>query len=147
MDRRVNYGAQRAALLGISTALSREGRCIMIKLILGTGLAVLLIAQPAAAQVVEKGDVSFGYQFLNLAAGGDSESRPAGWFVDVAGNLNRSIAIVGQFGGNYKSVSESVTLGGVTANANADGRLHQFMGGVRASAHPSPTVVPFAQIL
>jgi hypothetical protein len=105
------------------------------------------LAQPAIAQGTQKGDVSFGYQFLNLAASDDSQSMPAGWFVDVAGNLNRSVAAVAQFGGNYKSLSQSVAVGGVTATANADVRVHQFMGGVRMSAHPSPTVVPFVQIL
>jgi len=118
-----------------------------IRLVLGAALAGLLVVQPVAAQGTEKGDVSFGYQFLNLSASDESQSMPAGWFVDVAGNLNRSVAAVAQFGGNYKSLSESVAVGGVTASANADVRLHQFMGGVRVSAHPSPTVSPFVHIL
>jgi outer membrane protein with beta-barrel domain len=122
-------------------------RIKLIPLVLSTGLAGLLLAQPAAAQGASKGDVAVGYQFMNLSASGDSQSMPAGWFVDVSGNLNRSVAAVAQFGGNYKSLSESVVAGGVTANANADVRVHQFMGGVRVSAHPSPTVAPFVHIL
>jgi hypothetical protein len=119
----------------------------LIPLVLGAAVAGLLLAQPAAAQDRDKGDVSFGYQFLSLSANDETESMPAGWFVDVAGNLNRSVAVVAQFGGNYKSLSESIAVGGVTASANADIRLHQFMGGVRVSAHPSTTVVPFVHVL
>jgi outer membrane protein with beta-barrel domain len=122
-------------------------RVKLIPLVLGAAVAALLLVQPAAAQGTDKGDVSFGYQFLSLSASGDTESMPAGWFVDVAGNLNRSVAVVAQVGGNYKSLSESVAAGGVTASANADVRVHQFMGGVRASAHPSTSVVPFVHIL
>lgn len=114
------------------------------------GAVSLGLAQPVAAQSTEKGDVAFGYQFINLSSSGsnlDSQSLPAGWFADVAGNLSRSIAVVAQVGGNYKSMSESATLGGVTASAKADVRIYQFMGGIRFSGRANPTVVPFGHFL
>jgi hypothetical protein len=107
----------------------------------------LVAAQPAAAQNPDRGDMTFGYQFLNMSAGGDFQSLPAGWYVDVAGNLTRDIAVVAQVGGSYKSISQSVAIGAVTGNVSADVKFYQFMGGVRFSAHPSPSVVPFAHIL
>ena len=114
---------------------------------LGVGLVTLALAQPVAAQTTDKGDVTFGYQFLNLSASGESQALPAGWYADLAGNLTRDVAVVAQVGGSYKSLSESVAIGGATASVNADIKFYQFMGGVRFSAHPSPSVVPFAHIL
>ena len=114
------------------------------------GAVTLGLAQPAAAQSAEKGDVAFGYQFLNVSSSGsnmDSQSLPTGWFADLAGNLSRSVAVVAQVGGNYKSISESVTFGGASASANADIRIYQFMGGIRFSGRANPTVVPFGHVL
>jgi len=110
-------------------------------------IAALALAQPAAAQGPEKGDVSFGYQFLNLSADSDSESLPAGWFVDLAGNLTKSLAVVAQVGGNYKSYEQSASFGGASASANASLKLYEFMGGVRMSSRANRTVVPFAHVL
>jgi hypothetical protein len=89
----------------------------LIRLALGAGLVTLAVAQPVAAQSSEKGDMTFGYQFLNMSAGGESQSLPAGWYVDLAGNLTRDVAVVAQVGGSYKSMSESVAIGGVTIAA------------------------------
>lgn len=81
-------------------------------------LGMFALAQPAAAQG-EKGDVSFGYQFVNLSGDSDSQSLPTGWFVDLAGNLSQSLAVVAQIGGNYKSFEQSASFGGASASANA----------------------------
>jgi hypothetical protein len=72
---------------------------------------------------------------------------PTGWYIDLAGNLNRHFGVVFQAGGNYKSVSESATIAGVNASATADLRVHEFMGGVRYNSRANPTVVPFGQFL
>jgi len=122
-------------------------RIKLIPLAVGVGLVTLGLAQPAAAQGNDKGDMTFGYQFLNLSSAGESQSFPAGWYADLAGNLTRDVAIVAQVGGSYKSLSESVAIGGASATANADIKLYQFMGGMRFSAHANPSVVPFAHVL
>jgi len=129
--------------------VSHQGKGTMKNRLISVAVAALLattLAQPAAAQT-EKGDVAFGYQFINLSADGDSQSLPAGWFVDMAGNLNRVLAVVAHVGGNYKSVTESATFGGASASATADIKLYQFMGGVRMSSRTNPTVVPFGHFL
>ena len=121
-------------------------------------VAALGAALPAAAQT-PRIEVSGGYQFLNVSADLESfdtgdlpirsvdQSLPAGWYVDIAGNLNRHLGVVFAAGGNYKSIAESVTFGGLAASASVDFKVHEFMGGVRYSSRANPTVVPFGQFL
>jgi hypothetical protein len=121
-------------------------------------VAALGVALPVAAQT-PRIEVSGGYQFLNVSADLESidtgdlpvrdvdQSLPTGWYIDLAGNLNRHFGVVFQAGGNYKSVSESATFAGVNASATADLRVHEFMGGVRYNSRANPTVVPFGQFL
>src|SRR5262245_4582922 len=121
-------------------------------------VAALSVALPVMAQT-PKIEVSGGYQFLNVSADLESidtgdlpvrdvdQSLPTGWYIDLAANLSRSFGVVFEAGGNYKSVSESATFGGVAASATADLRVHEFMGGVRYNSRANPTVVPFGQFL
>jgi opacity protein-like surface antigen len=121
-------------------------------------VAALGAALPAAAQT-PRVEVSGGYQFLNVSADLDSidtgdvpvrdvdQSLPTGWYVDLAGNLNRHLGIVFAAGGNYKSITESASFGGIAASASVDLSVHEFMGGVRYSSRANPTVVPFGQFL
>src|SRR6185436_19531049 len=93
--------------------------------------AALSAALPAVAQT-PRIEVSGGYQFLNVSADLESidtgdvpvrnvdQSLPTGWYVDLAGNLNRHFGVVFEAGGNYKSISESATFAGVAASATAD---------------------------
>jgi len=85
-------------------------RAAMIRILLLT-VAALGTALPAAAQW-PRIEVSGGYQFLNISADlegidtGDipvrnvDQSLPAGWYVDLAGNLNRHFGVVFAMGGN-----------------------------------------------
>ena len=105
-------------------------RAAMIRSLLLT-VAALGAALPAAAQT-PRIEVSGGYQFLNVSAGLESidtgdvpvrnvdQSLPAGWYVDLAGNLNRHLGVVVAAGGNYKSMNESASFAGVTASASVD---------------------------
>src|SRR5215510_5255099 len=110
-------------------------------------LAAVATAVPVAAQSTPKVELSGGYQFLNFSLDGENQSMPAGWYFDVAGNLTPMLGVVFQVGGNYKTIDESVALGGVTARATADLRVHEFLGGVRLNLRSSPAIVPFAQVL
>jgi hypothetical protein len=94
-------------------------------------LAAIAMAVPASAQTVPKVELSGGYQFLNFSLSGANEAMPAGWYFDVAGNLTSMLGVVFQVGGNYKSFEESATIGGITATAAADLKVHDFLGGVR----------------
>src|SRR5215510_12869938 len=106
-----------------------------------------IAAGSASAQTVPNVEVSGGYQFLNLAIEGQNESLPAGWYADVAGNLTPLLGIVFQVGGNYRTLDESVALGGVAATVTADVSVHEFLGGVRLNLRSNPAIVPFAQVL
>lgn len=110
--------------------------------------AAMSAAIPALAQSAPKAEISAGYQFLSFTVDDESESMGKGWYFDVAGNLNPMLGIVFQVGGNYKSFDESVTIGGITATASADLKVHEFLGGVRLNARPADsTIVPFGQLL
>jgi len=113
-------------------------------------LAALGMSLPALAQPVPKVEVSGGYQFLNFVVGGEHESMPKGWYFDAARNLNPTIGLVFQIGGNYKTFEQSASAGGVTFRASADLKVHEFLGGVRLNARPRqqrPALVPFGQVL
>jgi hypothetical protein len=114
---------------------------------LGTCLLVLTWALPAVAQTTPKTELSGGYQFLSFSIEGESESLPKGWYFDVAGNVSPMLGLVFQVGGNYKSIEESVTVGGFTFSADADVKIHEFLGGVRLNARSNPALVPFGQLL
>jgi opacity protein-like surface antigen len=110
-------------------------------------LAALAAAVPVSAQTTPKVELSGGYQFLNFSIGGESESMPLGWYFDVAGNVTPMLGLVFQVGGNYKTIDRSAALGGVTATATADVKVHEFLGGVRANFRSNSEVVPFGQVL
>ena len=93
-------------------------------------------ASTASAQT-EKGNVAVSYSILH-----DSELEetfPTGWLFAVTGNLNDIFAIVGEIGGNYKSID---VLG-----TDVNVRVHSFLGGIKFQNAASPKVVPFAQLL
>jgi len=110
-------------------------------------LLLTTAALPAAAQDVPRAEVSGGYQFLNVSVEGEGESLGKGWYADVVGNLNRTVGIVFEVGGSYKSISASETFLDVTGTATVDLRVHEFMGGVRFNARPNAQLVPFGQVL
>lgn len=115
--------------------------------VLGLCLVVLSVAIPVSAQTAPRTEISGGYQFLTFNIDDENESMPKGWYFDVAGNLNPMLGIVFQVGGNYKSFEESVSLGGGTFAAEADLKVHEFLGGIRLSARDNPRLVPYGQFL
>jgi hypothetical protein len=97
-----------------------------------------LFVPPASAQEAPV-ELSGGYQLISLEPGHDTQTLRTGWYVDVAGNLTRVFAIVGQVGGNYRSRD---VLGNEVRFT-----VHEFMGGVRARSTAHSRLVPFAQAL
>jgi hypothetical protein len=81
--------------------------------------------------------ISAPYTLLNVpnAFGTQRETLPLGWYADVAGNLNRAIAVVGEISGNYKSFEETETQFGVNVRTDVDLNIHTFLGGVRFNDH------------
>ena len=84
---------------------------------------VLAAFSSASAQtpVVE---ISGGYQALHAL----DEMLPAGWYVEIARNVNRWFGIVGEVSGAYKTTSERTSNDQI---ADVASTLHTFMGGVR----------------
>jgi len=110
-------------------------------------VAVVATAAPVFAQTTPKVELSGGYQFLNFSLDGENESMPVGWYFDVAGNLTPMLGVVFQVGGNYKTFDESVSIGGITATASADLKVHEFLGGMRVNLRSGSAIVPFGQVL
>lgn len=105
---------------------------LTIALVLGRLVA------PACAQEAPV-ELSGGYQLISLEPGHDTQTLRTGWYIDLAGNLTRVFAIVGQVGGNYRSRD---LLGNQLRFS-----MHEFMGGVRASSRANTRVVPFGHAL
>lgn len=105
-----------------------------------TFLTLGIAAAPAAAQT-PRAEISGGYQFVGAKSASDDnyEKFKKGWYADVAGNAGRVLGIVGNIGGNYKTLTEG--------NQSVDFSVHQFLVGPRVSGRAIPMVVPFGQVL
>lgn len=103
-------------------------------------------AVPAQAQDAAKAEISGGYDYLRISVPGyDAEGIPKGWFAEVAGNVNRALAIVGAVGGSDKTPGQETAGSLLTPGEPAS--VHAFLGGVRGSYRGAGKVVPFGQIL
>jgi hypothetical protein len=102
-------------------------------------LAALMLAatQSAWAQDAPKTELAAGYNMLKPTGEG-SETLPAGWFGEIAGNVSRSLAIVGQMTGNYKGMTSE--------GVDVDTSIMTFAAGLRVSGRSSGAV-PFGQVL
>src|SRR5262245_36412845 len=124
----------------ITTRTARTLICIV---------AVLGFSVSSQAQTAPGAEFSAGWRLLNIpdAVGTESETMPLGWYADVAGNLTRTFAVVGEVGGNYKDFEETLTQLGINVNVDANFKVHTFMGGVRFSARQNPAFTPYVQAL
>jgi hypothetical protein len=91
---------------------------------------------PDRRRASQKGDVGFSYSILHESALADT--LPAGWVVAANGNLGRFVGVVGEFGGNYKTIN----VVGTGINVG----IHSYMGGIRLRGETSKAI-PFAQFL
>jgi len=111
--------------------------CCLIALVV-----VLSVTAPALAQGKPKADIAGSYSALydnELGNEGYGAWMPWGWAVAVAGYLTPSVALVGEFGGNYKTVTEE----GMDINLS----IYTYQGGIRFCGRGNPKVVPFGQVL
>lgn len=115
--------------------------------VLAICLVVLSVGVPVFAQTTPRTEISAGYQFVTFSVDGESESMPKGWYFDVAGNLSPVLGVLFQVGGNYKTFERSLSIGGGTITANADLKVHEFLGGLRLNARESTAFVPYGQVL
>jgi hypothetical protein len=101
-------------------------------------LAVVVV-RPVAAQspTAPRFDVAGGYSFLHDQD--ISENLPKGWLASFADNLTSWLGLVGEVGGNYKTLA-------IPGDAPRI-RVQTVLGGPRLRAHPSARVTPFGQVL
>ena len=81
-----------------------------------------------------KVEISAGYQALHAL----DETLPAGWYVEIARNVNRWFGIVGEVGGAYRTTSGQISNDQIADTAST---LHTLMGGVRLSARLNRRIV------
>jgi opacity protein-like surface antigen len=112
---------------------------VRLRSALVTGVSAVLfsfvVAAPVAAQD-HKGDVAFSYSILH-----DSdveETFPTGWSLAVNSNLNDKWGLVGEVGGNYKTID--------VFGSDMSLKVHSYLGGVRLRSDKAK-YVPFAQLL
>jgi hypothetical protein len=96
----------------------------------------MAFAAPACAQQSQGGDVAFSYAILRDFE--IDQTFPTGWLVAVNGNVSRAFGVVGEVGGNYKTIQ----VLGTDLNLS----VHTFLAGVRLR-NESRGAVPFAQFL
>jgi opacity protein-like surface antigen len=106
-------------------------RCFTLAALFLVGVFV----SPLAAQ--GRGEVAAGYSFLHDQD--ISENLRKGWVASVADNVSSWLGIVGEVGGNYKTLS----IPGDPPKI----RVLTLMGGPRFKAHAYGRVTPFGQVL
>jgi hypothetical protein len=99
-------------------------------------LAVVgMTAQAASADPPPKAEIGGMYSLHH----NDIGTFPIGWVFTVGGNVTSWMAIVGEVGGGYKSLTES--------GADVTIREHTVLGGVKVASRRSGAAVPFVQVL
>lgn len=110
----------------------------VLSVVIVIALAVPSLASAqAASPAASKGDVAISYSILR-----DSDLKETfgiGWVLAGAKNINKVLGIVGEIGGNYKTM----TVLGTDVSLS----VHSFQGGLRLRNENNAKVVPFAQVL
>jgi hypothetical protein len=112
----------------------------MLRVVL-TFVVVASLVSPAFAQAKsgDRGDFSFGYSTLTDVGNGSSVTFPLGWVAAFSSNVNPRTALVGEVGGNYKSID---VVPGTSVSMN----VHTFQGGIRMRGDGAKAT-PFGQVL
>jgi outer membrane protein with beta-barrel domain len=105
---------------------------------IGCSLAILVsVAASARAQEPKKVELAVGYALMHDTD--LSTSFPSGWLASIGGKVNDWFGIVGEVGGNYKTMS--------VGTADVSVRVHTALVGPRFSGSSASTVAPFVQLL
>jgi len=93
----------------------------------GLMVAVLALfgAGPALAQVTSAVEIGLGYAYLRDEE--IDESFPLGGYVDIAGNLNDWLGLVGEFGASFKTIDSGIG----DEELDIDLKIYSAMGGFR----------------
>ena len=98
--------------------------------------AVLCLCGSAFAQDTPSVEIFGGYSYLNLDTNNLSPRQSAnGWEASASGNINRWLAVEGDFAGYYKTYGVDLTSFGLgTFNVNVHD--YSFLGGPRINVRP-----------
>ena len=102
-------------------------------------MKVLGFSSSASAQT-PKVEISAGYQVLHAL----NETLPVGWYVGLAGNVNRWFGIEGEVSGAYLTRSEPIAI---DRTVNVTSKLHTLMGGVCLSARINRRFILYHPVL
>ena len=102
-------------------------------------MKVLGLSSSASAQT-PKVEISAGYQVLHAL----NNTLPVGWYVNLAGNVNRWFGIMGEVGGAYRTQSEPISI---NRTVDVTSKLHTFMGGVCLSARINRRIILYHPVL
>jgi hypothetical protein len=110
------------------------------KFVIGIVLLICFTV-PAWAADFPKAEVFGGFSVLSLKIDENRET-PLGWQASIAGNPSKVFGIVGDFGGQYKTV----TFGSGTGAVSAKVKIHEYLFGPQFSAR-TDKVTAFAHAL
>jgi len=109
-------------------------------------LVVLSFVSMAAAQIPTSGNVFFGYSYYNTNLTGNRGSLN-GWEGSLEGKIFPFIGIVGDFSGDYGSLSFPVFCGpGVCPQVSASAHIENVLFGPRFSV-PVGKFRPFGEVM
>jgi hypothetical protein len=102
-------------------------------------LLVGMLMSPVAAHAADtpRLEVAAGYAFLHDED--ISENFPWGWIASVEGNVTSWLRLVGEVGGSYRTLPDSIDPPRLT--------VYSLTGGPKFTARSYGRIVPFAQVV
>lgn len=117
-------------------------RTRILTLVAGVVALTFVTARPACAQAPGQdnvsGDLAVGYSVLRDMKA--PRTFPAGLVLAVAADLNKKVRFVGEFSGNYKTVT-------VATATNVSLQILTYQGGIRCASGRKAKLRPFVQVL
>jgi hypothetical protein len=120
-----------------------------------TLLALLLPSRPLLAQDTPRLELAGSYQFLQpLCPNVSCYNYPVGWQGSVAVGVTNWLSVVGEVGGNRKTVTTSiygsiptVTIPTGTPTSTSEAAAYAFLGGLRAARQLTPALRLFGEVM
>jgi hypothetical protein len=127
---------------------AREGSLLMLKASC-IGVALLLLAGLASAQIPTSGNIFLGYSFENASSSAlDNLTRPnlQGWEGSLEGKLAPWVGLVTDFSGHYGSQTFVALTPDGPINVKVTGHEYEVLFGPRVSV-PVGKITPFGEFM
>ncbi len=122
-----------------------------------TVIGFLLPARPALAQDTTRLELAGSYQFLQpLCPSVSCYNYPVGWQGSVAVGVTNWLSVVGEVGGNRRTVTTStsgsiptvtIPTGTLVATSTSEAGAYDFLGGLRAARQLAPALRVFGEVM